>query len=50
MEDQEVMVLNWEVLMYDNYWTVNCSFVFDEILVMVEAPPEERLVNSMKGM
>jgi hypothetical protein len=50
MVDQEVVVLSWEVLMYDNYWMVSCFFMLDGILVMVEAPHEEWLMNSIKGM
>lgn len=30
------MVLSWEVLVYDSYWMVGCSFVLDGILVMVK--------------
>ncbi len=45
--DREAMMLSWEVLMYDNYWTTSCSFVLDGILAMVEARQEEWLVNSM---
>jgi len=37
MVDQEMMVLSWEVLMYDGHWTVGFSFVFNGVLAMVEA-------------